>query len=560
VKQTLRQCIGKIDAAAIVALAGTVLLVARWAAARPLWLDEEMIALNVRGRGFLGLPGALWLGQSAPLGWLVLERLALVVFGAGERSLRLLPVLFGIAAPWTAVWIGRRWMRPAGAATFVFLITFSIWLTFHDLELKPYSGDVWFGLLLPALAAGAIDEASDRRFVALVRRWWGVAAIAQWCSNGALLVTPTTAAIVAGESARRRGWRGLWDNVAPGAAWVFMFGTHYALATRFAVHSAYLRSYWSVALPPHDAGVLERLRWLAERFIPFAEKPGSTALPLVFWVAAACGLLLGLRVRRGLALAFLPVPIAGFAFAGIGQVPLWERLSLWMVPALDVGIAVLVDACVQRLQAGARRRRWPGVATAAAGLALAVAALTGVVRSTWRERDLLRIGGSNHALDDRDAIAWLMARHRPGDVLITTRLAEPAVWWYADTPIDDSSRGRIQHDGSPILEAMLTPSQGAACDEAGLRALLRGRPRALVYLGFRFDDQPPEFDDVLLRRLTAFGTMTGYREFAERGRVAIFDLTVPSRSPFASPLPDAPPEDPRTPLAFCLRLVPAERW
>ena len=40
-----------------------------------MWVDEEMIALNLRDRGWLDLAGPLWLGQTAPLGWLALQRL-----------------------------------------------------------------------------------------------------------------------------------------------------------------------------------------------------------------------------------------------------------------------------------------------------------------------------------------------------------------------------------------------------------------------------------------------------------------------------------------------------
>ena len=33
-----------------------------------------MVALNFRDRSFPDLPGPLWLGQAAPLGWLALQR------------------------------------------------------------------------------------------------------------------------------------------------------------------------------------------------------------------------------------------------------------------------------------------------------------------------------------------------------------------------------------------------------------------------------------------------------------------------------------------------------
>src|SRR5688500_771535 len=49
--------------ATAVAAAGIVLNISQWADARPLWLDEEMILLNLRDRGWFALGGLLWLGQ-----------------------------------------------------------------------------------------------------------------------------------------------------------------------------------------------------------------------------------------------------------------------------------------------------------------------------------------------------------------------------------------------------------------------------------------------------------------------------------------------------------------
>jgi hypothetical protein len=58
----------------LIACAGSAALLYWLGRARPLWVDEEMLLLNVRDRRFTQLAGALWLDQSAPLGWLALER------------------------------------------------------------------------------------------------------------------------------------------------------------------------------------------------------------------------------------------------------------------------------------------------------------------------------------------------------------------------------------------------------------------------------------------------------------------------------------------------------
>src|SRR5262245_49860187 len=85
------------DAPTVIGVAGAALQIYQWAGARPLWLDEEMIAVNLRDRTFAELTGTLWLAQSAPLGWLFVQRAVLITLGMRELALRLVPVLFGVA-------------------------------------------------------------------------------------------------------------------------------------------------------------------------------------------------------------------------------------------------------------------------------------------------------------------------------------------------------------------------------------------------------------------------------------------------------------------------------
>ena len=96
--------------AAVVAILAIGVDVAQWLRGAPLWVDEEMIALNLRDRTFSELSGPLWLSQAAPLGWMFVERATMLTFGTGELSLRLLPLLFGIGTIAAALWAGARWL------------------------------------------------------------------------------------------------------------------------------------------------------------------------------------------------------------------------------------------------------------------------------------------------------------------------------------------------------------------------------------------------------------------------------------------------------------------
>ena len=517
--------------APVIAAAGAILIVLQWAAARPLWLDEEMIALNLRDRSIGQLTGALSFDQTAPYGWLVVQRLLILGAGTSELTLRALPALFGIATVATALWIGRRWMNAAGAIVLVLLCAIGQWLTFHFFEVKPYSADTCFALLLPALAAWAIEQPHR----ALI--WWPVVAAAQWFSNGALLVTPGCAVVLVAASARRGGLRGLARSAWPGAIWAASFALHYLVSLRHAARSEMLQAYWAFAFPPQE-DLLAIAGWIRDQLVPFAIKPGGTRLGWLLWVAVAAGFALATDRRRTLAWAFATVPLSAFALAALRLVPLYERLSLWVVPALYVGVACLADA-----SARSRHR--------AVRLVGALAVVPLCVDMAYRGVFDLRHNrprSSNHQLDDRAAVRWLAARARPGDVWLSTHFGLPAVWWYAD----DGSAARA------FELSYVTPDE---CHREALADALKNDPRRLVYVGFR--DVPRGFDELLVDRLSELGAVTGFRRFDDSSIALVIDGAQPFSGPTTLSHLDTTAKNPADTVKRppgCIAARPARPW
>ena len=163
-----------------------------------------MIALNFRDRSFSELGGRLWLEQSAPYGWLVVQRAVLLTLGSSEVALRLVPTLFGIATYVTALLIARRWLTWPAGLIFVLMCIFGHALSHYRVEVKHYTGDAFWALLLPALAVWATEGATtdDRR--RRMATWWMVAAAGLWLANGALLVAPACALLILAISAETR--------------------------------------------------------------------------------------------------------------------------------------------------------------------------------------------------------------------------------------------------------------------------------------------------------------------------------------------------------------------
>lgn len=548
---------------ALLAGASALLLIHQWLAAVPLWLDEQMLALNIRERGLLDLTGPLWLNQSAPPAWLALEHLVMRLGGEGERALRTLPLVFGIASIAVAWQAGRRWLGPPGTATLVTLTGLGAWLSYHALELKPYSADAFFGLALPALAGLASEGTPRDRF----RRrawWWAAACAAAWLSNGAIFVAPACMVVLAARAWRTEGPGALPGFVVGAGAWLLSLAALYAIALDAALDNQQLQSYWSFAFPPPSAGIAETTRWTIGQLMSLAAKPGGTTYPALLWAVASIGLAIAVRYALAPAVMLALVPVSMVALDWLRLVPMYERLSLWALPSVYVGVGAAASAGVALVRHHVQDLRPSPLARAApaALLALAAALVTlDVARVGLNERDArLASTDTNHSLADRDAVSRLLAYRKPGDVVITTRLALPALWWYAGVSVSPPGLGRHLPDGTPILEAFPETASGG-CRQQDAQPLLHGHSRALVYFGFRFDDVPPHFDDLLLDLLSASGRVVLDERIAEGG-VAVVDLTLPPLEPdWDGPVrPGGTPRPALRALGGCAGLRMAERW
>jgi hypothetical protein len=526
-----------LDLATATAIGGATLIVGRWLGARPLWLDEEMIALNARDRPFAELAGTLWLDQSAPLGWLATERAVMGVFGLGEAAVRALPAVVGMAAVAAAAWVGRRWMTAAGAVALVAMSSLGLWTFHYALEVKPYSGDTLFGVLLPALVVWATEGDSPRTRLKRAGIWWALAAGGQWFAYGALFVAPACAAALLVALWRIDGWRSATTFAFFGIGWLVTFGLNYLLVLRFTLENDVLREFWPV-LPASTNTTLLNL----------ADDPGGATRGVLFWAAAVCGF--ALARRRSIGYVFGAVPLSAFVLGAVGLVPLQGRLALWTVPALYVGIASCAEAGAWRLRDASARAHPVRVAVAMIVLVAGLWVSVDIVRRGWREIVEGFPPDSNHAYDDRSGVRWLVAQRRPGDAVLATRFSLPGVWWYGGIPLASPTLGTALPDGSPVFEVFHVPNE-EACN---LRDALARYPRVLLYMGF--PDRPDGFDDLVLRELARTGQPREVRRFSTFSLAAVVQLN-PGETPRAGD-DGYPVQAPR--LDGCVSVQPARRW
>ena len=422
---------------------GALLRVRQWAGGRSFWLDELFIVeqVTVRSYGVLATE-PLARRQSAPVGWLWLERLSYDLFGDSELALRLPSLLLGIAAL-VLVWrLGLRVLPPGPAAAAVALTALAPALVRYSNEVKQYPVDVAMVLavLLLALRVPA-NRLALRPLLALA----ALGAAAVWLSVASVFALGAVSVVLVVDGLRRRDLRAAIVTAAALTPWVASLGVAYVTVLRQSRENTVLYQYWAFTFPD-ERGLGT---WLQDRAAALLANP----LHLDTHAALAGALLLGgavaltVRQPRGAA-AVLGTAALGALAAAAGVYPLAERLALWLVPLAGLLLASLLPGSL----AGPAVRR--------VGLAAATAVLLVVTAGPFQTS----LRSATHTLEVeemRDLLRDLRRLRQPGDRVVAASSGSTGMAWYG-------RRTGVTADGELAAER---PRPGEACDDGpALRA------------------------------------------------------------------------------------------
>jgi hypothetical protein len=448
-------------ALAFVAL-GVALRVARYALNSPLWWNEAFVAVNFLRRGYLDLLEPLDYGQVCPIGFLWLEKAIVDAFGFSEPTLRLAPLLCGVAALVLFDRLAARAMPgpPRLLATAILAVSY------HPIRLaaeaKPYASDLLVAVALILLAWRWLEDRGR------VGRLWALAGFAP-----AALAMSHPSAFVAGglwlallPAVARQGRRSAWLGwLAFGLATSSAFGGLYLLYTKAqgAATLDGMRAYWADAFPPLDApGSLPG--WLlgvhAGRMLayPVGGDGGGSAGTLVLALMGVAALAGGRG--RSLLLALLAPFALTLLASAIGRHPYGghPRIAQHLAPSAcllaGLGLAGAIG----------RRRRAVGLACVALA-ALGAAPLAGDVARPYR---------SKVEADARDfARAFWPEQSRRGGVACLRRDLGVAGWESPDLDVALYLANQAIH--APRRAG--APGRGAAPADRPLRCVLYHSPR-----------------------------------------------------------------------------------
>jgi hypothetical protein len=453
---------------------GTILRVAQYSCGRSLWNDEAAFALNILHRPFGGLFEPLQYHQGAPIGFLLLEKLATVLGGKSESAIRAVPFVAGVVALLVFYEVARLYLSSAAVPIALALFSLSRSLVYYSSEAKQYSTDVLVTLIL----LHAVYKLSEAPLT--VRKLVGIGALGAigiWFSHPASFVLAGTAVVLITAKLVQRDGDGLRRMIWVFAAWAVSFGICYVVALLPLSRDNALLEYWHGNFPPHDLSLI--IPWLSHSFFAAFENPLplNSILGTSFFVAG-CGRLLRQSVLR---FNLLAAPLLVLLLSSLMHLyPLYGRLLLFLCPIL---LLLVSEGAIWVYDAA--RPLSPALGAALIALLLA--------KPTYLAADTLI--HPIHAEDIRVGIHYIESRQRPGDRWYVYYGAKYQLAYYAEVY------------ALPLTNVLVGSDCGTdrACYRTDLNPL-RGSPRVWVLLShvLPYDGQD---EGILLReQLDMIGT------------------------------------------------------
>jgi len=447
----------RVGAGVLIAL-GVVLRLRQWWYARSYWLDELAVLRNVADRGYLELLRPLDYYQAAPVGWLWLQRLVADIAGFGERAMRLVPLLFGIALLVLVAWLARILLTPPGALLVLAFAVVNQYLIYYSNEAKQYTSEAFWVTLLLGLAVLITRQGLSRR---LCLAYWTVATVGALMSMLTVPVTVVATLILLGNAIlATSSIRSLQDLRSPenqhiakqllvGApVWVLVVVPLYITVMHPALRNQTLQDYWSYAYPTRSLWHLGATwAWLRDLTDQVLEVPLDMRFGLLFLLLVAVGVVRA-WMRHGAAVALLLLSpwFIGYAASALSLYPMTHRLALFGVPAALLLLGSAADLPRRAAHSAVGPRQWATMSLVALVMYLFALALLIPQAVTagrlWRQP----FDGFQH----REQIEYVAAQRSSDSVVLAADNAEFVTDWYAprvDLPVDAVLRASTTAEG-----------------------------------------------------------------------------------------------------------------
>lgn len=252
--------------------AGCIVRLFHFFSDRSLWLDEiylvsGLVHLDVKEL----IKGPLDYQQKAPVGFLILVKLTISLFGNKELWLRLVPLLSGIASLFLFVPVSRYFLNKPGSLVAIAVFCLSPAFIYHSVEIKQYSTE----LLGAVLSLYLLISYKERLSVTSLLIWGLAAGLILWISYSSVFILAGIAVALSIDSMLKREWQAFFYRLIPFTIWLISFVVNYLLFTHKHADENWI-VYWFrfydnfMPLPPRS---FSDLKWFALTFYRMMDYP-----------------------------------------------------------------------------------------------------------------------------------------------------------------------------------------------------------------------------------------------------------------------------------------------
>ncbi len=400
------------------AVLGILLRVQRYVLGRSFRNDEGSLAGAIMAHDWLSTLTKPFDGRlTAPVGFVVAEKAMVTLLGNQDFIFRLVPLASGLASVLLVYLLARKLLGPAGSVFCVGAFAVSWMSVFYASDLKQYSSDILFALLI-LLAASRSFERGRRRDDLLLAAT-GLVAVS--LSHPAIFTLAVVGPVLLYHRWSRR--EGRTRLAVIGALWLLAFLLLYMVFYRSVGEVGSVVGYWEdlnglMPIPPwQDPG------WFLGRpaalLVVVGGLSGFVLIPAAFYVLGLLGF-----IRRGqwqwTAWLFGPVVMTLIA-SGVANYPFKGRLILFLVPGafLAIGEGAQELGRLIKPQVAARSAAW------VAAIFLLWSPTSGMLSQLQQPRS------APYPEDIKPVLQYVHDNLQAGDIIVVYHDALPTYTYYA---------------------------------------------------------------------------------------------------------------------------------
>lgn len=310
-----------------------------------LWFDESVIGTDIINRSYLDFinPSPDW-SSKHPFGFLVLVKFAVETFGNSEYALRLVPLIFGSISVVLFYKVARHYVKYETLLIALSLFAFVNPLIYQASNVKPYSGDLAFALIIfqAAIYMQSVELSIKRIMITGL-----LGAIILWISHPSAFVLAGAGMGLTLFYVKRKQWHVVGKLLIVFIIWAASFIAVYLNFTSKLIDnigfSTDLMMQYENAYIPFPPRSLADIKWIADSFLNVFDFP----VGLPFTGLAAVAFVLGCfsmyrRNPNDFFMLISPVVVTLLA-AVLRRYPFNGRVIVFLVPFFLLFIAEGVE-------------------------------------------------------------------------------------------------------------------------------------------------------------------------------------------------------------------------